>query len=354
MIHWRYGHVTKIITERDGYQECAVSTPEGEGKAIVLSNLIGEAAVGDQVILNVTAVALGLGTGGKHFVSAIIGRLPPDPEGPGHLIKMRYTPFQMRCQIAEEAHEIPHELQGHIVVVGELHSQLLPVACALQYRLGHAARLVYIMTDGGALPIALSQQVAKMREAGLIAATVTIGHAFGGDCEALNVYSGLLAARHELRADVSIVMMGPGMAGTASRFGHTGVEQAQNADAVSILGGQAVFVPRICFMDPRDRHYGLSHHTRTICGQLTQRRGIFALPRLAGGQLDILLQQIASAGIHARHEIRLIAADDILHLLKQCPIPASTMGRSPDAEPAFFQAAGAAGFLAAELFLGGK
>jgi len=351
MIHWRYGNVTSIITTRDGYQECAVSTSEGEGRAVVLTGLIGTAKIGDRLILNVTAESLGLGTGGKHFAAAIAGRLPPDPEGPGHLIKMRYTPFQMRCQIAEEAHEIPDELDGHIVVVGELHSQLLPVACALQNRLGRAARIVYIMTDGGALPIVLSQQVAQMRQAGLLAGTVTIGHAFGGDYEALNIYSGLLIAKHELKADVSIVMMGPGVAGTASRYGHTGVEQAYNADAVNILGGRAVIVPRISFADPRDRHYGLSHHTRTICGQLTQRRGFFTIPRLAGPQLDLLFQQIADAGIHARHDIRLIVADDILRLLAECPVPAWTMGRSPAEEQAFFQAAGASGFLAADLFL---
>lgn len=350
MIHWRYGQVTRLIHSRPGIQEIAVSTPEGEGRALVLTDLLGEAHVGDTVQLNVTAVSLGLGTGGKHFVAAIEGRLPADPAAPGHLMKLRYTPFQLRCLAVEEQGEPPACLDGQLVVVGELHSQLLPAALAIRHRLGSGVRLVYLMTDGGALPLALSKVVAGMKERRLLDGTVTIGHAFGGDCEALNIYSGLLAARHTLGADFTLVMMGPGVAGTSTRFGHTGVEQAVNADAVGILGGQAVIIPRLSFADRRHRHHGLSHHTATVCGQLTQRRAYLALPNLPGPELDEVFGQISSARIDRRHELRIIPADEVLPLLDTCGLPARSMGRGPQEDPSFFLAAAAAGFLAADLY----
>lgn len=349
MIHWRKGKVLEVVHERRGFQEVAVLTEDGPGRAVVLTELTGPVRPGDRVTLNVTAVALSLGTGGRHFVAAVEGRLPPDPQGPGHLMKLRYTPFQFRCLAAEEGEELPGELGGRPVVVGELHSQLLPAAAALRQRLGPAARLIYVMTDGGALPLAFSETVAAMRAGGLLDGTVTIGHAFGGDCEALNIYSGLLAAAHLLRADAILVMMGPGVAGTASRFGHTGVEQAINADAAGILGGRAILVPRLSFADRRARHYGVSHHTLTVCGRLTQRRSLLALPILPGPQMDVVLQRLAEAGVHLRHELRLVEAGEVLSLLAAGPVPARTMGRSPAEDPAFFLAAAAAGFLAAEI-----
>ncbi|MGE5550793.1 MAG: DUF3866 family protein [Bacteroidota bacterium] len=349
MIHWRRGEVLEILAERAGYQEISVLTAEGRGRAVVFPDLTGPARIGDRVLLNVTAVSLGLGTGGKHFVAAIEGRVPGDPAGPGHLMKLRYTPFQLRCLTAEEQGEIPGTLDGQVVVVGELHSQLLPAVLALRHRLGDKARLVYVMTDGGALPLALSEVVARMRSRGLLAGTVTIGHAFGGDRESLNIYAGLLAARHSLRADVTLVMMGPGVAGTGSRYGHTGVEQAINADAAGILGGRAVIIPRLSFADRRDRHRGVSHHTLTVCGELTQRRGLIALPVLSGEELDTILCQLAAAGVDRRHELRLVDAAEVMGLLSACGLPARTMGRSPAQDPAFFLAAAAAGFAAAEL-----
>lgn len=352
MIHWRRGEVLRILKERPGFQDIQVKMAEGEGRAVVLTGLTGPVQAGDKVLLNVTAVALGLGTGGRHFVASIEGKTPPDPTGPGHLMKLRYTPFQLRCLAVEEQEQIPQDLDGQVVVLGELHSQLLPIAASIRALLGPDVRLIYVMTDGGALPLALSDTVAAMRERGLINGTVTIGHAFGGDREALNIYSGLLAARHSLRADITLVAMGPGVAGTGSRFGHTGVEQAINSDAARILGGRSVLVPRLSFADQRPRHQGLSHHSRTVCALLTQHRAYLPIPVLPDAQLDIVLDQLAKERIHLRHELRLIASAATLDHLAGTGIPASTMGRTPAEDPAFFLAAGAAGILAARLFRG--
>ncbi|NLG83510.1 MAG: DUF3866 family protein [Firmicutes bacterium] len=352
MIHWRKGRVLRVLRERRGLQEVAVATPEGEGKAVILTDLLGRVAPGDEVVLHVTAVAVGLGTGGRHFVAAVECRLTPDPVSPGHLMKLRYTPFQLRCHTPEEdGDELPEDLAGGVVVVGELHSQLLPAALSLRRVLGPRARLVYLMTDGGALPLAISDLVAAMREKGLLDATVTVGHAFGGDLEALNIYAGLLSARHLLAADVILVMMGPGIAGTGSRFDHTGVEQAHNADAVGILGGRTVLIPRLSFRDPRARHYGLSHHSLTVFGRLTKRRALLPLPVLPGPALDLLFRQLTAEGIHRKHDLILVEAGEVLDWLRDCGIEAKTMGRGPEDDPGFFLAAGAAGLLAAQIHL---
>ncbi len=56
--------VTGIRAERDGLQKVLVD----DEPAYVLTQLIGTVAVGDRVVVNTTAVDLGLGTGGWHFV----------------------------------------------------------------------------------------------------------------------------------------------------------------------------------------------------------------------------------------------------------------------------------------------
>ena len=61
--------------------------------------------------------------------------------------------------------------------------QLAPVLLAIAHdRPG--SRVVYVMSDQGALPMAFSRSVAELRASGLLAGTVTVGQAFGGDLEA--------------------------------------------------------------------------------------------------------------------------------------------------------------------------
>ena len=69
------------------------------------------------------------------------------------------------------------------------------------------------MTDGGALPAWFSRSAATLRESGWLAATVSVGQAFGGDLEAVTLHTGLLAARHVLGADLVVVAQGPGNLG---------------------------------------------------------------------------------------------------------------------------------------------
>ena len=64
--------------------ELTVEVPgDGTLRALAYPSLVGIPQVGDDVLLNTTAQAQGLGTGGVALVVAVPDRLPPDPEGPG-------------------------------------------------------------------------------------------------------------------------------------------------------------------------------------------------------------------------------------------------------------------------------
>ena len=144
-----------------------------------------------------------------------------------------------------------------------MHSQVGCVAAAVADA-RPATRLVYVMTDGAALPIAVSDLVATMTDLGLVAATVTAGHAFGGDVEAVNVPSALLLARSQLAADVIVVGMGPGVVGTGTGLGTTAIEAASVLDATAALGGEPILAVRASSGDARARHHGISHHAATV------------------------------------------------------------------------------------------
>ncbi len=110
------------------------------------------------------------------------------------------------------------------------------------------------MTDGGALPAWFSRSVATLREQGWLAATVSVGQAFGGDLEAVTLHTGLLAARHVLGADLVVVAQGPGNLGTGTRWGFSGVAAGEAVNAAAVLGGRPVASLRVSGADPRGRH----------------------------------------------------------------------------------------------------
>jgi hypothetical protein len=185
--------------------------------ALAYTALVGEPEVGDRVLLNASALLRGLGTGGLAFVVAAPDRLPPDPaSSAGHIVKARYTPQQQMFMAVDEQ-DSPHhavmtgglaaagDLLGMPVVVADLHSALPAVLAGIRLDRPRA-RVVYLMTDGGALPIAFSRNVATLTEHGWLAATVTVGQAYGGQLEAVTLHSGLLAAKHVLDADIAVVI----------------------------------------------------------------------------------------------------------------------------------------------------
>jgi Protein of unknown function (DUF3866) len=347
-----------------GAVEIEVTVDGGQVRALAYPRLTGRPEPGDRVLLNTSALDLGLGTGGYALVVARPDRLPPDPDGPGHLIKARYTPLQACVLGADEPasphHEILREaddLDGLPVVVADLHSALPAVLAAFyaeRRRPGVPAapppagdRVVYVMLDGGALPAWFSRTIAALRAAGWLAGTVTVGQAFGGDLEAVTLHSGLLAARHVLGADLVVVSQGPGNLGTGTRWGFSGVASGEAVNAVSVLGGRPVASLRISEADPRERHRGISHHSLTAYGRVALARADVVLPELPG---EFGAQITAAAGpLAGRHNLVRVSVAGLRDTLRACPVTLSTMGRGLDEDLAYFLAAAAAGRHAATL-----
>ena len=172
MIRLRTGTVLAVTAERPGAVELSVEVEGGAAAALAYPGLVGPVGPGDRVVLNTTAVALHLGTGGLHFVVAVEGTPSRDADGPGHTMKARYTPQQVKVLAAEEA-QSPHRdalaradsLGGVPVVWTPLHSMLAPVVAGA--RAAGAHRVAYVMTDGAALPAAFSRLVSNMIATGV-------------------------------------------------------------------------------------------------------------------------------------------------------------------------------------------
>ncbi|WP_197479894.1 DUF3866 family protein [Paenibacillus swuensis] len=362
----------QVIAAEKGMQQLTMLMEDGaSARAVHYTDVMPEAKPGDKLLLNVTAVELGLGTGGVHFVAgfadgAELLRMPKseatsiDGDCPatdairslgdtGHIMKLRYTPLQ-RSVVSVEAPESPYhglfrqslDLAGTPVLIGELHSMLPAAVCRIR-ALQPEASVAYVMTDGGALPAAFSRHVAALRGLGWLRGTVTCGHAYGGDLEALNKFSALLAAKHVLGADIVIAAMGPGIAGTGTEFGHTGMETAELINAAAGLSGTPVVMPRITAADPRARHQGASHHLRTVLTKAALQSAAVPLPGgLPASAQERLERELGvSAHAHVRHtfprmphisqeEIRLNQAD--------YPVPITTMGRELENDVIFFEA----------------
>ncbi|SFF94098.1 Protein of unknown function [Desulfotomaculum arcticum] len=362
MIRIRRGTVQTILSRRPGITAVLVEIPgESTGRAYNYDAITGPVAEGDGVLLNTTAVAKNLGTGGAHFVMANLTSPEKEMNEPGHIMKLRYTPGQVKVLAAEEPESPVAEkinrtesLDGLPVVIGTLHSMLAPAAAGIRAAMGQEARIVYIMTDGAALPLWLSELVYELKQKGLIDAAITCGHAFGGDWETINVYTALQAAVAAAKADAVIVAMGPGIVGSASKFGFTGVEQGEIVNAVNILAGEPVAIPRISFADQRERHRGISHHTITALGSVALTPSTIVFPRLPHHLAAIIGEQAKAAGLDQKHRLATEDGAPALELLQQQSINVKSMGRTIQDDPAFFLAAGAAGIHAGKMAVGRK
>jgi hypothetical protein len=354
------GVVSEIIEAHEKLQRITVRLDDGHSAPCLnYTDLVGVVKVGDRVQVNTTAVDLGLGTGGWHIVTAKLdagGRQIVNP-GPGHIIKLRYTPHQHSVLACEEEasphHEILHGAQslgGAPVVVGQLHSQLAPVVLgaldAAEASHSEQPRIAYVMTDSAALPLAMSDQVRILKSRGLICGTVTVGQAFGGDLEAVNLFSGLVAAKEVLKSDIIVVCQGPGNVGTDTALGFGGMDQAVGVNAVAALDGNPVAVVRVSFADPRPRHRGISHHTVTALCRGALARAVVPLPAELPEDENM---RSALALISSKHKLERVQTVGLLERLRASGIPMFSMGRSLDDDPWFFTTAACAGIVAFRL-----
>jgi hypothetical protein len=321
----------------------------------------------DRVLLNTAALERGLGTGGYAFVVALVDDFPVDAsQGPGHLVKARYTPLQAMVQGVDEQ-DSPHhdilaeadDLLGMPVVVADLHSAVPAIVAGIR-EVRPDSRVAYVMTDGGALPAWFSQTIARLRDTHWIAGCITAGQAFGGDLEAVTLHSALLAARHVMDADVVVVAQGPGNLGTGTRWGFSGLAAGEAINAVTVLHGHPVAALRVSGADSRSRHRGISHHSLTAYGRVALTPADIVIPvfdgpsaALGGGLTEVgkLIEEQAEELLDpiGPHRAVHVGIDGLMAALSMSPVPLSTMGRSLAEDPAAFLASAAAGRHAGEL-----
>ena len=322
MLTLRRGRVTAVVERREGLARLEVDG----APCVAYPRQTGAVALGDDVLVNVQARELGLGSGGFDVLYANLTRgldLPVD-EG-AHVMKLPYAPGQLAVAHAEEGRALPEELGGLPVVCCTLHSQLAPVCAGL----GDGPRVAYVQVPGGALPVALSDAVGVLQERGLLETTVGVGACLDGDVQCVSVASALLWAAAE-RFDAVVCAIGPGIVGTGSAFGHGGVAAAEVANVANALGGAAVVAVRASGADERDRHRGVSHHTRAVLGLCL---GTVHVPWPTGWE--------APSWLVGREEV------DVGAWEQACAgLPLSHMGRGPAEDPLFFASAFAAGCFA--------
>jgi len=304
----RRGRVSAIFEALPELVRCEVDG----APCIAYPRLTGPIEEGDEVIVNVQARELGLGSGGFDVLYVNLTRGLDLPAEPGaHVMKLPYTPLQVAVRHAEESEPLAETLDGMPVVCCSLHSQVAPMCAGI----GEGARVAYLQLPGGALPVSLSDAVRALKARGLVETSVAVGACLDGDVHCVSTASALAwaaAAGH----DAAVCAIGPGVVGTESSLGHGGLAAAEAANATSALGGRPIIAVRKSEADERERHRGVSHHAQAVLA-------------LCLGEITVAEEgdeqgwQEACAGL-----------------------PLSHMGRGPDEDPAFFAAAFAAGRVA--------
>lgn len=307
--------------------------------------LLGEMREGDEVIVNVAALDLELGSGGFDVVHVNLTRgLEASGDSREHVMKLNYTSLQHPVDPVElpvrflpsiGAKGAPEQKRGAMpVLVLPLHGHLAPAAWAAA-QASSGLRVGYVQTAGGALPGSLSHDVAQLRERGLLCGHITAAPAYGGEHEALSVAGALDAAADGFGWEAAIVGPGPGIIGSETRFGHGGMAALDSAHAALALGLPTLLSPRLSATDPRERHRGVSHHTLTV--------------------LELLLDEVEVPVPEGNPDVasRLARAAGDLHRLQEAPadlegyaasrLPARTMGRGIEEDQLFFAAPLAAG-----------
>ena len=318
----RWGTVSAVTERVQGLVRLEV---DGD-PCIAYPRLTGPVEEGDVVLVNVQARQLELGSGGFDVLYANLTRgLGLAPEDAAHVIAFPYAPGQLATRFAEEDDDAPLErIDGVPVVCLGLHSQLAPACAALRGR-----RVAYVQLAGGALPVSLSDTVRALKARRLLETTIAVAPCLDGDVGCVST-AGALTQAVARGVQVVVCGIGPGIVGSGSRWGHGGLAVAEAANVAAALGAQPVVAPRVSFGDERERHRGLSHHTRAALA-------------LCLGDVRVAWPR----GLDRPEGVDVVEVDVDGWELACAPLPLSHMGRGPDADPWFFAAAFAAGRLAA-------
>jgi Protein of unknown function (DUF3866) len=321
----RRGTVTAILEREEGLARIEVDG----SPAIAYPRLTGPVALGDDVLVNVQARELELGSGGFDVLHANLTRGLGLASEPGaHVMKLPYTPIQTAVLHGEEQGDGAQTLGGMPVVCCSLHSQLAPVCAAL----GAGLRVAYLQLPGGALHVSLSDTVRVLKAQGLLDTAVAVGACIDGDVACVSTASALAWTAGQ-GFDTAVCGIGPGIVGTGSSLGHGALAAAEAANAAAALQGSPVIAVRLSDADERPRHQGVSHHTRAV--------------------LDLCLGEVVVAwpsGERAPDWLWPREEVDVSGWRETCAgLPLAHMGRGPADDPTFFAAAFAAGAVARSL-----
>jgi len=307
--------------------------------------LVGEVEAGDELIVNVEAQDLGLGSGGFDVVHANLTRgLSSQGAGDSHVMKLNYTSLQHPVDPVEAPEGDGGGGARPAVLVIPLHGHLAPAAWAAREQ-APGLRIGFLQTAGGALPGAMSRDVGDLGSRGLVAGHVTAGQAYGAEHEAISVVGALDAAAAPLGWDAVIAGPGPGILGSATRFGHGGMAALDSAHAALALGSPTIVAPRLSGGDERPRHLGLSHHSRSVLELL------LAPVRVPVPEVDADLWPTSEAGRGAYDELLEVCRDRHDLAVEEVDLagyaasglPTRTMGRELVDDELFFAAPLAAG-----------
>ncbi len=332
----RRGRVVRAA-DGDGPEQALVVDVAGRGERAAIADvaLVGLAQPGDEVVVNTQAADLALGSGGFDVVHVNLTR---GLDGPGvagaHVMKLNYSSLQHAVDLVE-ADDAGWPLRRPVAVLA-LHGQLAPLAWAYGAE-RPTARLGYVQTAGGALPGSHSQVVRDLRERGLLAGHLTAGPAYGGEAESISTAGALDHGLRALGWDAAVCGPGPGILGSTTPLGHGGMAALDSAHTALALGCDVVVCPRMSSGDPRPRHQGISHHTRTVLELLLAPVTVAA----PAGDAGIV------AGAAGRHSVREAPFD--LEGYTESGLPARTMGRGLEEDRMFFAAALAAGSVLASM-----
>jgi hypothetical protein len=345
-------------------QELAISLEGERRRAIADVGMVGASQQGDELIVNVQARDLGLGSGGFDVVHVNLTRgLSGDGPAGAHVMKLNYTSLQhAMIPVEDERLELPLERPVGVLA---LHGQLAAVAWA--FAQAHpGGRLGFVQTPGGALPGGHSRTVRSLRERGLLAGHITVGASYGGEVEAITTAGALHHGMRALGWDAAVCGPGPGIVGSSSPLGHGGMHALDSAHIAIALGAPTLVVARMSSSDGRPRHRGISHHTLTVLDLLLEPVTV-ALPAgirsPAGADLRARLGSVFGSTAErvkpqmeldvdrparmARHDWRRAPVDMPAYLASG--LPAETMGRVLVDDPLFFGAALAGGTVLSEL-----
>lgn len=354
MLNLEVGKVLSILYSDNSIQIIKVNTGKIE-KAINYLNTNPPCEIGDEIVINTIANRLNLGTGGYNFVYYNLSNNGTYRESNdrhfGHIIKMKYTPMQLRIKPVEEYEEYRDlfdervKIEPKPVIAATLHSMVPPIVSTVKY-LKPDLKISCIYTCGGALNSSYSNVLRQLKSKKLINSVITSGECYGGDFESINIYTAIIFSIKALKSDILIVCCGPGIAGTSTYFGFSTLEFILPVYASKILGCRPIVVPRISFEDKRKRHYGISMQTIALLKCLDFPVNV---PICNSENHEILNQQLETYKINDKHNIIFLESSETKKAMEEFCIYADVMGRKYEDDKYYFDNCGVSGVYALSL-----